>query len=600
MNHIQFYKKFLSKIKLIIFFVFLFFVENIEAQESKQAPIIILPEFSIKGIQSTHESSRLLLAKKVREILAEEIKNYEIPALGNLEILTGDALNQRLKLSENIIAQDKLCGSQINNQKIDTYGLNADLILCVDMVDMGRANGHWIQLSLYGFLIKMEVMVEEKIIPISKSNIFEENIKKIIQKLLSRLDSNTQSQSAPPLVNLYQGQGILKVESQPQEASVWINGAIFGKTPLERNLPEGSYEITLWARGYEPHTEHIHITKDKELLFKRNLDNNQITIHLSSQPTGVSVYAEDHFLGKTPLINKKISYPLSGQLTLRLISSGKRTHIIENFVQPGELIAHDINLEDIKKSLLIYVRTENEQIYVDGRLALETEEEGIYAITGLRSGDHYITLRENNKRPEITRYINTPHESVLDLSQRPEDGLVPRYKKYNFNNNLTNETIQNNINEKNNVSIQFETGLIDHFNITHLGIGLGTNIDFYLKEKENFDLFNYGVTTNLKIEAYTSDRTYHLTQGFHSKWIPRLRPTSIFWAEYDQLRFGVLAGTGIIVPFNSILLTTGSHIQWLLSKEISLSIELRWEPSFWNDHTTTNTWGTNLGLARRF
>ena len=75
-------------------------------------------------------------------------------------------------------------------------------------------------------------------------------------------------------------EGTLKISSTPTSADVYINGTYKGKTPLQLELPPGTYEIKLTKDGYEEYTTRVTLeageTSELNVKLEPNLENLEI------------------------------------------------------------------------------------------------------------------------------------------------------------------------------------------------------------------------------------------------------------------------------------------------------------------------------------
>ncbi|MBI3184521.1 MAG: serine/threonine protein kinase [Myxococcales bacterium] len=94
---------------------------------------------------------------------------------------------------------------------------------------------------------------------------------------------------------------LLSVASEPTGASVKLDGALLGTTPLKVTLDAGtSGTLLLVGPGLVARTHQLRLEKDAELLFQ--LLRARVKVPIDSEPAGASVKLEGRELGKTPFV----------------------------------------------------------------------------------------------------------------------------------------------------------------------------------------------------------------------------------------------------------------------------------------------------------
>jgi TonB family protein len=108
--------------------------------------------------------------------------------------------------------------------------------------------------------------------------------------------------------------GALRVESEPEGASVSLNGAAKGRTPLDLvDLPFGSYEVRVEERGYEPQTRAVSLQAGSAagvlrfaLVRARPAPAPSGQADVVSTPSGAEVTVDGRAVGRTPLAGLKL------------------------------------------------------------------------------------------------------------------------------------------------------------------------------------------------------------------------------------------------------------------------------------------------------
>jgi hypothetical protein len=109
------------------------------------------------------------------------------------------------------------------------------------------------------------------------------------------------------------------IETDPPEATVYINGNSAGSSPVFKGpLKAGSYRVRVTLAGYEDKTSVITLpgpAGKKEITLQQASGSLRIT----SKPSGVAVLAGSQLLGNTPVIVESLAV---GEHTLRLQEVG--------------------------------------------------------------------------------------------------------------------------------------------------------------------------------------------------------------------------------------------------------------------------------------
>ncbi|GEM_PF-6634313 len=126
------------------------------------------------------------------------------------------------------------------------------------------------------------------------------------------------SQSADTLGNMYIQ---LHITSKPDSAAIFLNDSLLGFTPILYRMEMKDSILTLryQKKGYVSETVQLQPDNKKERyhLFKELKLGGMIEI--TTEPAGAQVYANDHFLGTTPLKSSEIYL---GKYKLTLILDG--------------------------------------------------------------------------------------------------------------------------------------------------------------------------------------------------------------------------------------------------------------------------------------
>lgn len=103
--------------------------------------------------------------------------------------------------------------------------------------------------------------------------------------------------------------GRLKINSFPEQASVYIDGFYFGKTPFQlNNIAEGNYRVVLRKQKYAPVEDNIHITVQQVATLTVDLKeaSGPGQISVLGTPKQVKIYLNQEFMGLSPLLLQNV------------------------------------------------------------------------------------------------------------------------------------------------------------------------------------------------------------------------------------------------------------------------------------------------------
>jgi hypothetical protein len=151
--------------------------------------------------------------------------------------------------------------------------------------------------------------------------------------------------------------GVVKVSTEPAGAMVYVDGAVFGPTPVLFELEPGKHTLIVTRDGYAPITHEVVVRKEKitrtsvrlgkdpgrgiRVHDTRGADAGPGTITIATEPEGLTV-----FLGEVqvPLATPVAFDYKAGVYELRLEKDGKVLYRKTVFVRAGEVTEIDVDL----------------------------------------------------------------------------------------------------------------------------------------------------------------------------------------------------------------------------------------------------------------
>jgi len=137
-------------------------------------------------------------------------------------------------------------------------------------------------------------------------------------------------------------QGKLSLDTNPQGADVYINGKLYGKTPLNTNLNVGSYKVEIKKDGYLPYSLTVQINENKE--YKETISLHPISIKgilkVSVEPSGAIIYINDSIIGHTYVYTELDP----GYYKLKIEKEGYMTYLEDIKVEAGGIVDKQVTL----------------------------------------------------------------------------------------------------------------------------------------------------------------------------------------------------------------------------------------------------------------
>ncbi len=167
----------------------------------------------------------------------------------------------------------------------------------------------------------------------------------------------------------YNPQGSITVDSNPQNADIYVNGEPIGsQTPYTiKNLFEGDYNLTLTHAGYYDSTFTVHVTKDQNtnVFIEMTPLPPMGNLYIQSDPQGANVFIDSIPAGEqTPAIIENI---LVGQHSVSLKLQDFADTTINVTIQENQTLDKFVFLRDITPKVQIdasyEVRTDGQIVF---------------------------------------------------------------------------------------------------------------------------------------------------------------------------------------------------------------------------------------------
>ncbi|MDR2580435.1 MAG: PEGA domain-containing protein [Fibromonadaceae bacterium] len=112
--------------------------------------------------------------------------------------------------------------------------------------------------------------------------------------------------------------GSIRIESEPSEATVFINGQNMGKTPYSlASIAQGNYNIELQAENFKPFKKTINVQSGQLSELKAKMEVILGSLFVQSNPPNAQVFMNENFMGLAPLLLENVK-PGTTPVALRL------------------------------------------------------------------------------------------------------------------------------------------------------------------------------------------------------------------------------------------------------------------------------------------
>ena len=146
-------------------------------------------------------------------------------------------------------------------------------------------------------------------------------------------------------------EGEITIQTQPQAASVWIDGELMGETPLRLEGLTGKVIVRISKNGYKPIVEHVRTRFDRPQILSFLLEPHESVgkLYVDSYPSGAKWYLDGDYMGATP--DQAVAIE-SGLHTIRIVGKGYEEWIETLYVSRGQEASLKLDLATGEKILI--------------------------------------------------------------------------------------------------------------------------------------------------------------------------------------------------------------------------------------------------------
>lgn len=215
---------------------------------------------------------------------------------------------------------------------------------------------------------------------------------------------------------------VVRIDSKPSNAQIWLNGMRYENTPASLQLDAGTHHLEIVHADYSAHISDFVVLPNQPLdLGVIDLDRDPSYLIIKSNPVEAKVYANNKLQGTTPLtINAvpNIDYQLSFD------KSGYRGLSRTVKVATGESKTVSVALKPILSSVHLDITPDSAQVFIDGVL----QGRGSQTLS-LTTTNHKIEIKESgydthvfNIMPQVGQPLFK--KITLKLRQNPSAELA--------------------------------------------------------------------------------------------------------------------------------------------------------------------------------
>ncbi|MCP4146055.1 MAG: PEGA domain-containing protein [bacterium] len=218
-----------------------------------------------------------------------------------------------------------------------------------------------------------------------------------------------------------QGKLVVDFNSDPEGATIEINGRPMWLTPCSRPMDPGMYEVSMKKMRYLPHTETVIIVEgSQEIIW--DLEPNFGWLNIRSEPSELQVSINDRAVGRTPIDNYELA---SGTHVVFIADPSFHRAGEQIFIESGE--RHNIYLEPAPRQGGIRVNAVDElgnavnaDVLVDGKAVGKT-----YQPIKLLVGEYEVAVINNKYR--WSKDITIEEGEYEQISAKIEDKIfIPK------------------------------------------------------------------------------------------------------------------------------------------------------------------------------
>lgn len=202
-----------------------------------------------------------------------------------------------------------------------------------------------------------------------------------------------------PLPKEEKDYGSISVNSNPQDARVYLDNAYKGDTPLNlRDISTGRHNLRIKLSGYEEWVSDITVSSSRVLRISADLkpQEEQGSISINSDPQGADIYLDDKYEGLTPLNLQNIA---AGEYEVKISLPGYEEWVEEVTVSSSRTarVYAELKSRPDYGSVAIYCEQKDAKVFLNGTYQ-KTITETPTVLEEIKSGNYEIVIIKDGFR----------------------------------------------------------------------------------------------------------------------------------------------------------------------------------------------------------
>lgn len=208
--------------------------------------------------------------------------------------------------------------------------------------------------------------------------------------------------------------GKLLLTLNPRDASVAIDGHVYGIVKSDLSLTAGNHKLSVAQKGFEAYTSEIVIEEERALELEVSLAPIAASVQVTSTPTGALVTLSGQRKGKTPVTFEKVPFG-KHEIAVRLNGHDRVNRTID--ITSSKKIDFHADLKELPGALVVTSSPKGAKIKINGQLKGNTP----LSLTGLKAGSYTISLSKDGYQPlEEKRIVKAGEETKANLALKPK------------------------------------------------------------------------------------------------------------------------------------------------------------------------------------
>ncbi|MCL2261056.1 MAG: PEGA domain-containing protein [Fibromonadales bacterium] len=224
--------------------------------------------------------------------------------------------------------------------------------------------------------------------------------------------------------------GSIRIESEPSNATVFINGQNMGNTPYSlMSIAQGNYKIELQAENFKPFSRMVGVQSGQLTELKASMEVISGSLFVQSTPSNAQVFMNESFMGVTPLLLENVT---PGTVSVALQLKGHFDHKETVRVLPGKKA--EVNAAINRQTGKLTMVSEQRDLSVKIKGETEITLEAPFHKHTLNAGQYQVTVSKPKYYDNVYSITIQPDQEyrlATELSLKPgrisfvEAGKIP-------------------------------------------------------------------------------------------------------------------------------------------------------------------------------